>query len=198
MPDADLDLSARTAAPAPSMTENQTYACFYSDDKDYDVPANMTAYIITDVKDGKVLVSAVSYIKKGVAVLLEKGKTTEVENTTDFSANKLIYAKSPVTADNSKSIYVLYNNKFTKVTNGTSVKEKCYLDLSSLKSSGTRSYYDIDGSDGTTALREVKSEGVKGEKWNDGEWYTLQGRKFTTKPTKPGLYILNGKKIVVK
>ena len=198
MPDADLDLSARTAAPAPSMTENQTYACFYSDDKDYDVPANMTAYIITDVKDGKVLVSAVSYIKKGVAVLLEKGKTTEVENTTDFSANKLIYAKSPVTADNSKSIYVLYNNKFTKVTNGTSVKEKCYLDLSSLKSSGTRSYYDIDGSDGTTALREVISEGVKGEKWNDGEWFTLQGRHLPAKPTNPGLYLHNGKKVVIK
>ena len=198
MPDADLDLSARTAAPAPSMTENQTYACFYSDDKDYDVPANMTAYIITDVKDGKVLVSAVSYIKKGVAVLLEKGKTTEVENTTDFSANKLIYAKSPVTADNSKSIYVLYNNKFTKVTNGTSVKEKCYLDLSSLKSSGTRSYYDIDGSDGTTALREVRSEGVKGEKWGDGEWFTLQGRCLSAKPTNPGLYLHNGKKVVIK
>ena len=198
MPDADIDLSARTAAPAPSMTENQTYACFYSDDKDYDVPANMTAYIITDVKDGKVLVSAVSYIKKGVAVLLEKGKTTEVENTTDFSANKLIYAKSPVTADNSKSIYVLYNNKFTKVTNGTSVKEKCYLDLSSLKSSGTRSYYDIDGSDGTTALREVKSEGVKGEKWGDGEWFTLQGRRLSAKPTESGLYLHNGKKVVIK
>ena len=85
------------------------------------------------------------------------------------------------------------------MTTGTEVSGgKCYLNLNGTSSSGTRSYYDIDGSDGTTALREVKNEGVKGEKWNDGEWYTLQGRKFTTKPTKPGLYILNGKKIVIK
>jgi hypothetical protein len=95
--------------------------------------------------------------------------------------------------------YVIYNNKFVKVTSGTQVKGgKCYLNLNGTSSSGTRSYYDIDGSDGTTGIREVKSEGVKGEKLADGAWHDLQGRKFTTKPTKPGLYILNGKKIVVK
>ena len=52
--------------------------------------------------------------------------------------------------------------------------------------------------DGTTALREVKSEGVKGEKWGDGEWFTLQGRRLSAKPTNPGLYLHNGKKVVIK
>ena len=196
MPDADLELSARTAAPVPSMTENQTYACFYSDEKDYNVPANMTAYIITGVKDGKVLISAVSYIKKGVAVLLEKGKTTEVENTTDFSDNILLYAESSIEADETiNSLYVLYNNVFTKVTNGTSVEGACYLNLVE-PVANTRGFYNIGGGEGTTSLREVKSEGVNSEKLADGEWYTLQGQRVA-KPAK-GLYILNGKKIVVK
>ena len=30
------------------------------------------------------------------------------------------------------------------------------------------------------------------------EWYSLDGRKLSGKPTKKGLYIRNGKKIVVK
>ena len=190
MPDADLELSARTAAPVPSMTENQTYACFYSDEKDYNVPANMTAYIITGVKDGKVLITAVSYIKKGVAVLLEKGKTTEVSETTDFSASKLQYAKTEITADGSNNLYVLYNNMFTKVTYNSSVKNKCYLDLSGV--AYTRGFYEIGGNgEGTTAIQKVNCE-----KLADGEWYTLQGQRVA-KPAK-GLYILNGKKVVVK
>ena len=45
--------------------------------------------------------------------------------------------------------------------------------------------------DGTTSIREVKSGEVKGE-----EWYTLQGQRVA-KPGK-GLYIKNGKKVVIK
>ena len=45
--------------------------------------------------------------------------------------------------------------------------------------------------DGTTGVKEMKSEGVKSE-----EWYTLQGQRVA-KPGK-GLYIRNGKKVVIK
>ena len=45
--------------------------------------------------------------------------------------------------------------------------------------------------DGTTSIKEVKSEGVKGEKW-----YTLHGQRVVN-PGK-GLYIKNGKKVVIK
>jgi hypothetical protein len=31
-----------------------------------------------------------------------------------------------------------------------------------------------------------------------GEWYSLDGRKLSGKPTKKGLYINGGKKIVIK
>ena len=32
----------------------------------------------------------------------------------------------------------------------------------------------------------------------DGVWYDLQGRRYVEKPTQHGIYILNGKKIMMK
>ena len=184
-------------------SESQTYGTYYNPDKDMAVPTGSTAYIVTGIsEDGtKVTISPVSYIKAGVAVLIERDKTTEVSKTTDFSASKMAYSdpQNPAQPSATDNWYVIYNNKFVKVTSGTQVKGgKCYLNLNGISSSGTRSYYDIDGSDGTTALREVKSEGVKGEKWADGAWHDLQGRRLSAKPTNPGLYLHNGKMVVIK
>ena len=52
--------------------------------------------------------------------------------------------------------------------------------------------------DDLTGINEVKSEEVKSEKWA-GEWYTLDGRKVTNgqKPKAKGLYINNGRKVVI-
>ena len=47
----------------------------------------------------------------------------------------------------------------------------------------------------TTSLREMRNE--KGEMRN-GAWYTLDGRKLQEKPTQKGIYIYNGRKIVIK
>ena len=32
----------------------------------------------------------------------------------------------------------------------------------------------------------------------DGAWYSLDGRKYSAKPTAKGLYINKGKKVVIK
>ena len=32
----------------------------------------------------------------------------------------------------------------------------------------------------------------------DGVWYDLQGKKYVNQPTQRGIYILNGKKILIK
>lgn len=50
--------------------------------------------------------------------------------------------------------------------------------------------------DNPNGIAEVRKEGLKGEKYNDGI-YDLQGRRLLYKPTK-GLYIQNGEKILVK
>ena len=47
---------------------------------------------------------------------------------------------------------------------------------------------EATGINGVNGVREV----------NDGSWYDLNGRKLQAAPTKKGVYILNGKKVVVK
>ena len=50
------------------------------------------------------------------------------------------------------------------------------------------------GEDEITAVLELKHH----VDTTNNKWYTLDGRKLDTKPTKKGVYILNGKKVVVK
>lgn len=199
MPNADVTFTVQEAAAVHFSEEGQIYASYYNAIKDVAVPMGMTAYIVTGaIEDGtKVIVSPVSYIKKGVAVLIEKDKTTEVSETTDFSGNKLIYADNEVPVTTGSKLYVLYQNQFVKVTSGTQIPTgKNYLDLSTFTNAGTRGFYDIGGAnDGTSALRGVVAEGTNGK---SDAWYTLQGRRLSAKPTKSGLYLHNGIKVVIK
>ena len=57
-----------------------------------------------------------------------------------------------------------------------------------------------DGS--TTEVKEVREvltpEGMSVARNKDNIWYTLDGRKLNAQPTQKGLYIVNGKKVVIK
>ena len=50
--------------------------------------------------------------------------------------------------------------------------------------------------DGPVGINEIKNEELRMK--NDGGWFDLSGRKLNGTPTKAGLYILNGKKVLVK
>ncbi len=52
----------------------------------------------------------------------------------------------------------------------------------------------IDTPTPPTAIKTVASESSA----NSGKWFTADGRQLEGKPTKPGFYIRNGKKIVIK
>ena len=56
---------------------------------------------------------------------------------------------------------------------------------------------ELDGS--TTTIRSINADSVNDSKFNavDG-WYTLNGVKLNAAPTEKGIYINNGKKVVVK
>lgn len=63
----------------------------------------------------------------------------------------------------------------------------------------TRTVLDFSGhSDGTTGIKEVKSEGVKSEKSGVEGWFSLDGRRLNGRPSAKGLYIHNGRKEVVR
>ena len=103
--------------------------------------------------------------------------------------------------------------RVTKAEGVTIGANRCYLPIKNKEAAGTRSansgqnqiafqeadevigiplFRGIDGDeDGTTNLTPALSKGE-----GDGEWYTLQGQRVA-KPGK-GLYIRNGKKVVIK
>ena len=51
--------------------------------------------------------------------------------------------------------------------------------------------------DGTTGIQEVIGVNEVGEV-SDDSWYSLDGRRLSGRPTAKGLYIVNGKKIIIK
>jgi hypothetical protein len=187
--------------------DDNEYGTYYNEEENitYAVPEGMKAYIIKSVSDdGTVDLAESTVLSPKTPLLLKKGTAksfTKISTSTGSapSGNILKYAADwDQKPSATRSLYVLYNDKFVKVTNNTSVRErKCYLELSG--SAGTRGFYNIGGGEGSTGIYAAPIfEEDATETGNSKGWHDLQGRKLQSKPTKAGLYILNGKKIVVK
>ena len=90
------------------------------------------------------------------------------------------------------SVYVLFGSELVKVDLSGSKLFDIYKAFVVANSSVASSrLFFVHG--GTTAidLIPVLSEG-------EGVWYDLQGRKLNGKPSKKGLYIMDGKKVIIK
>ena len=203
MPDADVKIDSEILglgnAGTFGLSDSQPSGTYYNGERSMTLEDGIVGYVITGVSGASVTMTRVSYIPKGVPVYVKMG-TSEETPTEEVPASKLKYATETVTGITTESkLFVLYKDKFVKVTSGTDIPaRKCYLDLSDVTAAGTRGFYYIEGGDdGTTAIREVRSGEAGSEKTADGGWHDMQGRKLTTKPAK-GLYIRNGKKVVVK
>lgn len=167
-----------------------SYMTYYKSDENFLIPDGVTAYIITGVGESTVTVTKVSYLKAGTALLLEKtaGSTIEKNPDESFDENKLVYADADVATTGNE--YVLYKNEFVKATQ-TITQGKCYLNLTGAAPS--RGMYGIDN-DGSTAINSASLN--DNEEMINDNWYDLQGHRIA-KPTKAGLYIKNGKKMVI-
>ena len=98
--------------------------------------------------------------------------------------------------DGDKTNYYLSgkDGTFVSVNGSANIgKNKAYLQLPTSVFGGTRSIgISYDDEDGTTSIKNLTPALTKGE----GAWYTLQGQRVA-KPGK-GLYIRNGKKVIVR
>lgn len=179
------------------------FGTFYNEDSEiYAVPQGMKAYVVTGVSGSKLVTVETTVLPPNTVVLLEKGSAISFTKVPAEGAapggNLLKHATADISVTTESSLYVLYNDMYVKATAGSPIPTgKNYLDLSPTTNAGTRGFYNIGDGEDTTAIREVKSGEVKGEKWDDA-WFDLQGRRLPAKPTNPGLYLLNGKKVVIK
>ncbi len=176
------------------------WATYYSD-KHLAKPVGVTAYRVASVEGNTVNVEEVDYIKAHTGVLLysetavsEANLTVAPASGTDYTSELLgtVVAGTMTAGIN----YVLYNNQFILAEDTTLPANRCYLHLAdSSPLLAPQLTIAFDGNDeGTTSIGEVSAKMEEGRDL----WYTLDGRKLQGKPSKKGLYIVNGKKAIVK
>ena len=185
-----------------TFSETNAWVSYYAEE-DLQIPAGLKAYIVKSVTGNSVVVDEVTYIPQHEGVLLTyeevapegaifaeayTGATQEFANLLQGCSE--LTSVETLTADGS-SIYVLYNDEFVKTTKGSIKPFRCYLELGAEVAAAEGRLSIVEDND-VTALKLVNSE----ERIVNSEVYDLQGRKVN-QPAK-GLYILNGKKVVIK
>jgi hypothetical protein len=156
----------------------------------------LTAYTAT-CDGSKVTLTAVENVPAGTGVVLKGAANTyniPVIASSSTAKGDLLGSTTEATAYNAidgKTLYMLTKNgddaQFKKVTSGSIAAGKAYLAVSS----ATAPSFDIDFG-GTTGIEAIEHSPLNIEH----SVYDLQGRRVA-QPTK-GLYIVNGKKVVVK
>lgn len=178
--------------------DGEYWTTYYNNKSNMVVGAGTTVYKValggttvtpTAIADG--------IITKGRAVVLKSTSAnvslsySEDASTDDYSGNDLLGSESTVDQDGTSSYYVLSKKTagigFYKLAEGVSIPaHKAYFKVAA----GSRDFYGIDD-DGTTGVKELKEL-----RSYDNSYYDLQGRRILY-PTK-GLYIVNGKKVIIK
>ena len=121
---------------------------------------------------------------------------------TDEGETKYIFPFG--TANATEQSYILKDGRFVMVddkSNGVAA-HRCWLNVSkeALAQSGNSNARSLDiiVDDETTAIESEKVT-VNSEKFAAATvWYTIDGRRLTKAPTQKGIYIHNGKKVVMK
>ena len=97
--------------------------------------------------------------------------------------------------------YVCNGKQFVKVRGaGTLGANKAYLKFVTDQQQSAPQYINIvmggDLGEGTTGINNV-NDNLNVNDNENGEWYDLNGRKLNGKPAQKGIYIKNGRKVVV-
>ena len=184
------------------------YATFYAEDK-VKIDESTTGgqlYTITSVNvtDAKATATELTVAAAQTPLLVYNTgseKKTFLLIPTDDAATSVTAAsqfKGTTTATtiaastSTQNNYAFNGKQFVWVKNALSVAaNKCWLEIGTVPA-GTRSISIVFG-DGTTGI-----EAIDNGQLTIDNWYDLNGRRLQGKPTKKGVYIQNGKKVVIK
>ena len=165
--------------------------------------SELKAYAVSSVGTAAVL-EEVTDIPVGTGLILVGTKDTQYEipvgsATTLDKTNKLVGVMAATeisknTASNEYD-YVLSDGKFVRSANGTLPAGKAYLPASAVAGAPSLDIvFDGDnGSDNTTGINSIENGQMT---IDNSEIYNLNGQRVA-QPTK-GMYIVNGKKVVIK
>ena len=195
-----------TAEPV-SVTVSQYKWATFSSDKALDFTnSNVKAYIVTGFEGTAITKQQVNVVPANTGLLLNAEANTydipvATGTTEDVSANKLnavLGQNQNVSAAVEPDVNYVLSVKSGKVvfawigsTSATVKAGQAYLTLENgpKPGSGNAPWLSIEGDDETTGIQSIERT------MNDNQYYTLDGRRVA-QPTK-GLYIVNGKKVLV-
>ena len=170
---------------------------------DFSSTTGYTAWRVSSVSGSTITFEKITETIKGGQGVLLYNKDADGENTsevtinfangsTEFtsSENKLVGTLAPtyVIADD---YYGLSGNQFKKVSAGTVPAGKALLPASAISSQAQQLTFSFEDGSEATGI-----EAIENAQMTDGNVYNLNGQRVA-QPTK-GLYIVNGKKYVIK
>ena len=188
------------------------YATYYNDKvlKVEDTDAQL--FTVTAIEDGKAVTEQVKVAAANTPLLVMNNSTetkTFLLLPTEDAADQVAVADEflgtltdmTFTDQETKTAnyYVCNGKEFIQVRGaGTLAANRAYLKVDGTKTAPASIPFrrSIDGGEGTTGISEEVR--VKSEEFATAPYYDLNGRKLQGKPTQKGVYIQNGKKVVVK
>ena len=186
------------------------YATYYNDKvlKVEDTDAQL--FTVTAIEDGKAVTEQVKVAAANTPLLVMNNSTetkTFLLLPTEDAADQVAVADeflgtlTDMTFTDEEmgagaNYYVCNGKEFIQVRGaGTLAANRAYLKVDGTKTAPASIPFrrSIDGGEGTTGINNVN------DNLNDNEatWYDLGGRKLNGKPAQKGVYIKNGKKVVV-
>ena len=184
----------------------QSFATYYSDEA-LTLDESETAaglYTISSVTDNAAVVSEKIQVAPANTPLLVYNESEEARNillipTTDEASTVSVASEFKGTlteqemsaSSDAVDYYVLNGSSFVWVKNaGTIAANRCWLQLAKGAATARTLPLVFDDATGINAIGNADL--------TTGSWYDLNGRKLTRKPAAKGVYILNGRKVVVK
>ena len=162
---------------------------------DVDLPTDIEAHVVTSVTDDQVNTEKVSSVKGGVPYLLKVPRTSENYTLTragraaEAPAKNLLKISDETTTS---GVYVLADKgtgaKFYLWNGGLLGTGRVYLPADA----ASRAFFSLEFNDDETTNIELKNGKMEELK----SFFDLNGRKVEN-PTK-GVFIINGKKVVIK
>ena len=164
---------------------------------DFSSVDGLEAYVISSIADSKATLKKVDYVAAMQGVILKKtGSAASYDipvltngtniATAEAETNKLvgITTNLALTAD---AAYILHDGVFVPATAGTLSGGKAYIKAEDVSAP----VLSFDFGDETTAIKAVETKNIENNVYRN-----LAGQQVA-QPTK-GLYIVNGKKVVIK
>ena len=186
------------------------WTTYYYNQYEMRVPSGLEAYTVSSITSTQVGTTSQNYLLRGVPMLIYRTGDTQsfypelvspgsatINGTPDpafIGTDSNLDMATATSSDPSNDYWILKSNQFVRTKSGSLDSNKCYLKLpkTQFSSPSLSLSRGLDLDDETTSIDGIsKMEEVRGN-----VYYDLNGRRVLY-PTK-GIYIVNGKKIVIK